>query len=227
LARSNRYPSSVLAPKCSLAFVFALTLAACGPAGGTDGGGETGSEESESTSTSTTSTSESDSSSETAQIPDCTPGAFGCTCAEGDACSPDLACVDGMCTFSDCSPGYYGCPCDAGDACNDGLFCVEGTCFDCLPGELGCQCNAGSCDNGIECLNGECWLPSPYPNCGWIDGNDYYYCGSNIATPEHPIECPPMLVAGEPCPPDLDFIGCCDEMGAWWCQDGMIATQPC
>jgi hypothetical protein len=161
------------------------------------------------------------------EVPDCTPGAFGCTCAEGETCSPDLECIAGMCTFSDCSAGYDGCPCAEGDTCNEGLFCVEGTCG-CLPGSLACGCIDGTmCEGELTCIADECWLMSPYPNCGWAAAQEYYFCGFDIAHPDFPIECPADLIVDQPCPADLTFVGCCDDTGTWWCQAGVIAFMAC
>jgi hypothetical protein len=168
-----------------------------------------------------------DGEAESDDVPDCTPGAFGCTCAEGDTCSPDLACVDGMCTFSDCTATFEGCMCGPGDTCLDGLFCVDGICG-CLPGSIGCTCiEGGMCEGDLSCIDGACWLASAYPNCGWDEGNGYYYCGFDIAHPDYPIDCPPELVEGQPCPPDLTFIGCCDAMGTWWCQNNTTTFAAC
>ncbi len=167
-----------------------------------------------------------DTSTDTDGVPDCTPGAWGCICGEGGSCAPDLVCTDGKCTFSDCNAGFDGCPCEEGGLCNDGLFCIEGTCG-CQPGALACGCIDGACDGDLSCIADECWLMSPYPNCGWIAANEYYYCGSILAHPDYPIECPADLVVGMPCPPELTFIGCCTATDTWWCQDGVIATMAC
>lgn len=179
-------------------------------------------------------TSEGDTSSPetstTVEIPDCTPGAWGCECAEGGSCSPDLECIDGVCSFSECSAGWDGCPCTAEGTCDNGLFCVDGTCG-CEPGSLGCDCvDDAECSNGTMCIDAECWLPSPYPNCGWIKASDYYFCGSTIAHPDFPIECPvpeAELVVDMPCPAGLTFEGCCAGTATYWCQNGVIATMAC
>jgi hypothetical protein len=187
--------------------------------------GESGSDEIE-TSAGETTQSETDTSND---VPDCTPGAFACVCGEGDTCSPDLTCKDGICTFGDCSNGYDGCPCAEGGVCNDGLFCVDGTCG-CMPGSLGCGCmDASECGGGLACVDGECWLMSEYPNCGWLKDNGYYFCGSNIAHPDWPIDCPVGEYMNDlPCPAGLTFEGCCGVEGStWWCQNGVIASMPC
>lgn len=214
-----------------LPLLAALGLIACTPssepadtaAGGTT---ESGSE-AEGSGTETGTDTGNESQGETSDVPDCTPGAFGCTCAEGDVCSPDLECVDGMCNYSSCSPGTNGCPCsDAG--CHEGLFCIEDTCKDCLPGSLGCDCDAGSCESDLSCIEGACWLPSPYPNCGWVEAG-YYFCAAPVtfATPDFPIECPADLVADMPCPPELTYEGCCDDTGTWWCENSVVKYMAC
>lgn len=217
-----------------LAPLFALGLSlgtACtNPAADETSGGESESAGDEVESSSSESSGPSDSST-TVEIPDCTPGAWGCECAEGDMCSPDLACIEGVCTFNDCSVGWDGCPCDAQGMCNEGLFCVEGTCG-CEPGSLGCDCRTNAeCEaNMLSCVDAECWLPSPYPGCGWIKGSNYYFCGSNVAHPDWPIDCPvpeAELIAGMPCPDGLTFEGCCTATATYWCQDGAIATMAC
>lgn len=215
--------------------VFALTLVACPNEGGvtdtsetsSEGEGEgSGSDEVASTVGDTT-PGETDTNND---VPDCTPGAFGCICGEGDTCSPDLACMDGICTFSDCTDGYDGCPCAEGGVCNDGLFCIDDTCG-CMPGTLGCDCvDDNECSaGGLSCIDGECWLPSEYPNCGWNKAQGYYFCGFNIAHPDWPIDCPAgELMNGLPCLDGLTFEGCCGVDGStWWCQDGVIASMAC
>ncbi|MFV8749378.1 hypothetical protein ACNOYE_02375 [Nannocystaceae bacterium ST9] len=215
-----------------LAFAFMLGLSGCTGGGSDDA---TTTDESESDADTTTTTTGESESSETAvdevgtdDVPDCTPGAFGCTCAEGDTCAPDLACKEGMCTFSDCSTGYEGCACGQGDVCNEGLFCVEGICG-CEPGSVGCGCTESTvCEGEMSCIGGECWLPSPYPNCGWLAAQKYYFCGNSmIAHPDFPLECPADLVVDMPCPAELTFEGCCDDTGTWWCQGGVIAFMAC
>lgn len=157
--------------------------------------------------------------------PNCTLGGFNCECLPDDKCFPELACIDGVCTYSECPAGYDGCPCVDG-ACNDDLFCIEDTCG-CLPGSLGCKCDAGACEGELACIDEACWVMSPYANCGWFPGSEWYFCGSNIAHPDFPVDCPVGLVMGEPCPPELTFVGCCDMTGTWWCQDGMISFMSC
>jgi hypothetical protein len=208
-----------------LAFALA-TLACPSPDGSADTSDSSdGSESDDDVAEDNDTTDESEGSGD--DVPDCTPGAWGCTCAEGDMCSPDLACIEGMCTFSDCPAGYADCMCGEGDVCLDGLFCVEGICG-CLPGTLGCGCIDGAtCEGGLDCIAGECWLASSYPNCGWDAAHAYYYCGFGIAHPDYPIDCPLDLVEGEPCPAELTYIGCCDTMGTWWCQNGVNTYAPC
>lgn len=225
-----QYARPMRQPACLLA--IALAVVGCTNEGGSDDTSETsdddpGTDDEVGSGTDDDVGSEGETTDDGSDVPDCTPGAFGCTCAEGDTCSPDLACIDGMCNFSDCSAGFDGCPCAEGDTCNEGLFCIEGTCG-CMPGTVGCGCIDGTtCDGEMACIDSECWLASPYPSCGWAKTQGYYYCGFNIAHPDFPIECPANLVAGEPCPAELTFVGCCDAMGTWWCQNGVITFAPC
>jgi hypothetical protein len=211
-----------------LALLAALGLVACSSQ---PGAGETAASDASSGSGTEAESGPDPDTSDTQEIPDipdCTPGAFGCICAEGDTCSPDLACVDGMCTFSDCTIGVQGCACGEGDACNEGLFCFQETCVSCMPGTSGCDCLDGACDEGLSCINDGCWLASPYPSCGWVS-QGWYYCAPppTVENPDFPIECPLDLVAEMPCPPELTYEGCCDDTGTWWCENGVIKFVAC
>jgi hypothetical protein len=97
-----------------------------------------------------------------------------------------------------------------------------------MPGTAACDCLDGVCDEGLSCISGGCWLPSPYPACGWVSQN-YYYCAPapTVENPEVPIECPPDLVANMPCPPELTFEGCCDDTGTWWCENSVTNFVAC
>ncbi len=172
------------------------------------------------------------SSSSTDTGSDCTPGAFGCTCDENDMCAPMLECEAGMCVFGNsCTPGASGCECNNG-MCDAGLACTNNVCGPppCEPGSLGCGCDAGACDMGLECIGGECWVLSPYPDCGWDAANGWNVCGSTIENPESPVMCPDRFVleAGAPCPVGLDIVGCCDANGDnWWCEGGATTFDDC
>ena len=95
----------------------------------------------------------------------------------------------------------------------------------------GCACSPTGCAVGLECIAGECWSQSPYPNCGWNDEHDWYACGSSVAFPWGGLACPETeLVAGMPCPidPGVYTTGCCDTNGNnWWCEGGVLAFDDC
>lgn len=102
----------------------------------------------------------------------CQPGAEGCFCAKGSACSAGLACdpVTFRCGKLGCTPGTSGCACKEDGSClGASLKCDAGTnrCLvdDCPAGSKGCSCKAGdACDvGGVElllCQTGKC-LPKP------------------------------------------------------------------
>jgi cysteine-rich repeat protein len=81
---------------------------------------------------------------------DCEPGTLGCPCGAGDACDPELTCVDGTClAASGCGDGVV----DPGEACDDGNAIDTDACLS--------NCVAASCGDGFV-----------GPGEGCDDGND-------------------------------------------------------
>lgn len=108
-----------------------LTLAACTPASGTDGGAS------------------------------CEEGTQGCSCLADrcgkSASGESLLCQGGLCEVMSCPAGERGCVCRGGTQCNaPGDACTNGFCLaaGCTPGSASCSCIAGSCDVGLTCLDG-------------------------------------------------------------------------
>lgn len=189
--------------------------------------------ETSSTTAGVTTSDESESSGERGETDDCITGSLGCTCAADQTCAVGLVCVAGVCEFQGCEPGSYGCSCLPDATCSeDWMQCEAGVCeYGCSLGSAGCACSPTGCAVGLECIAGECWAQSPYPNCGWDDEHDWYACGSSVAFPWGGLACPETeLVAGMPCPidPGVYTTGCCDTNGNnWWCEGGVLAFDDC
>lgn len=198
------------------------------------GDDELGHASSSTTSTeSTESTGESSSGESSSETDDCIPTALGCECGQDESCAPGLACVAGVCEFVgfECEPGTLECACLPDATCaEDWLTCEDGICdYTCTLGQAGCECLPTGCDEGLECIEGECWLPSAYPNCGWHDDANWFACGSAVVPPWIPSGCPEWveLVVGDPCI-SVSTAGCCDLDGNnWWCEGGVLAFDDC
>ena len=68
-----------------------------------------------------------------------------------------ICCVLARLSFS-LAPGANGCSCTSGGYC-DRDYCIELTCY-CPIGKEKCPCTVGGgCDVGLQCVNGECYLP--------------------------------------------------------------------
>jgi hypothetical protein len=73
-----------------------------------------------------------------------------------------------------CPDGSEGCDCYGNGTCDNGLECVEGKCFepDCIPGEELCRCNDGLCLGDLVCVDGVCRPPSDGGDGGDGSGGD-------------------------------------------------------
>jgi hypothetical protein len=164
---------------------------------------------------------------------DCITGSLGCVCGEDQSCAVGLECIAGVCEFLGCEPGIYACSCLPDGTCaEDWLVCEAGVCeYSCTLGSAGCECSPDGCAVDLECIEGECWTPSPHPNCGLDEAQGWYACGFAVMYPWSTIDCPlAELVVGAPCPdePWVFTEGCCDANGNnWWCEGGVLAFDDC
>lgn len=81
--------------------------------------------------------------------------------------------ADGGTDAGGCAEGDEGCDCYGNGTCNAGLECLDGKCFEpgCTPGEELCQCNGGLCLGDLECEENVC-VPPPGDGSGGDGGGD-------------------------------------------------------
>lgn len=130
---------------------------------------------------------------------------------------------DDILTTSDISGADYGGP-EAGDFDTDGVFETD-------EAEASSESSSSTTESTTETTESESTAESTSETtettggpalCGWLPENAYYECGYEGVDPGGtPIECPPGLVAGEPCAnTGLTQVGCCDENADNWYCDG-------
>ena len=176
----------------------------------------------------------------------------GAPCDDGDACTLEDACDDGVCTPSadldcadqsecttdSCDPAI-GCVNEAlgdGTPCSDGNVCTQGDVCDagaCVPGPTvscddGDACTSDQCVPGEGCVN----LPIPLPDCcnnggDCDDGDDCTddLCQDNLCAHVPVIGpgcCTPACL-GKECGPD-GCGGSCGECLEGYCDDGLCVT---